>query len=115
MAFVWTDEKVALLRKLWVSDQSAKEIAKALGKGLTRNAVIGKAHRLDLPDQQHKRQHRQSGSITRAAALVLYEGMKQHEAARHCGCREKSLNVRLSRIRRGLMSAPARKKGARNA
>lgn len=44
----WTDERVALLKKLWGEGKTAAEIAKALGAGLTRNAVIGKAHRLKL-------------------------------------------------------------------
>ena len=44
----WTDERVALLKKLWGDGRTAAEIAKALGTGFTRNAVIGKAHRLKL-------------------------------------------------------------------
>ena len=47
----WTDERVALLKKLWVEGKSAAEIAKMLGGGLTRNAVIGKAHRLKLSNR----------------------------------------------------------------
>lgn len=47
----WTDERVALLKKLWVEGKSAAEIAKTLGGGLTRNAVIGKAHRLKLSNR----------------------------------------------------------------
>tara|TARA_B100001093_G_C26736939_1_gene974873 strand:- start:547 stop:1071 length:525 start_codon:yes stop_codon:yes gene_type:complete len=43
----WTDERVALLKKLWGEGRTAAEIAKDLG-GVTRNAVIGKAHRLKL-------------------------------------------------------------------
>ena len=43
----WTDERVALLRKLWLEGLSASQIAKQLG-GVTRNAVIGKVHRLGL-------------------------------------------------------------------
>jgi GcrA cell cycle regulator len=43
----WTDERVALLRKLWTEGLSASQIAKQLG-GVTRNAVIGKVHRLGL-------------------------------------------------------------------
>lgn len=44
----WTDEHVALLKKLWGEGRTAAEIAKVLGSGFTRNAVIGKAHRLKL-------------------------------------------------------------------
>src|SRR5262245_18279279 len=43
----WTDERVATLRKLWTEGLSASQIAKQLG-GVTRNAVIGKVHRLGL-------------------------------------------------------------------
>ena len=45
----WTDERVAQLRKLWrETGKSASEIARELGGGLNRNAVIGKVHRLGL-------------------------------------------------------------------
>ncbi|MFA5582567.1 MAG: GcrA family cell cycle regulator [Paracoccaceae bacterium] len=44
----WTDERVELLRKYWDEGHSASQIAELLGDGLSRNAVIGKAHRLGL-------------------------------------------------------------------
>lgn len=43
----WTDERVAQLKQMWGEGKTAAEIAKLLG-GVTRNAVIGKAHRLKL-------------------------------------------------------------------
>lgn len=43
----WTDERVEILKKLWLEGLSASQIAKQLG-GVTRNAVIGKVHRLGL-------------------------------------------------------------------
>ena len=43
----WTDERVGTLKKLWLDGLSASQIAKQLG-GVTRNAVIGKVHRLGL-------------------------------------------------------------------
>jgi len=43
----WTDERVARLRELWAQGFSASQIAAQIG-GITRNAVIGKAHRLHL-------------------------------------------------------------------
>lgn len=43
----WTDERVELLKKLWIDGLSASQIATELG-GVTRNAVIGKVHRLSL-------------------------------------------------------------------
>ncbi|MCB1782832.1 MAG: gcrA cell cycle regulator family protein [Alphaproteobacteria bacterium] len=55
----WTEERVSVLMKLWGEGRTAAEIAKELG-GVTRNAVIGKAHRLKLsnrvsPIQQNKK------------------------------------------------------------
>lgn len=44
----WTDERVELLGKLWGEGLSASQIAGVLGGGVTRNAVIGKVHRLGL-------------------------------------------------------------------
>ncbi|MEZ5828752.1 MAG: GcrA family cell cycle regulator [Hyphomicrobiales bacterium] len=72
----WTDERVELLKKLWAEGLSASQIAGRLG-GVTRNAVIGKVHRLGLsgratssrssaprPRRNHvPRQHR-SSSLT---------------------------------------------------
>ena len=46
----WTDERVELLKKLWTEGHSASQIAKELG-GVTRNAVIGKVHRLGLSNR----------------------------------------------------------------
>lgn len=43
----WTEERVTVLKKLWAEGHSASQIAKQLG-GVTRNAVIGKVHRLGL-------------------------------------------------------------------
>ena len=43
----WTDERVELLRKLWSDGLSASQIAARMG-GISRNAVIGKVHRLGL-------------------------------------------------------------------
>jgi GcrA cell cycle regulator len=43
----WNDERVELLKKLWTDGLSASQIAAELG-GITRNAVIGKVHRLGL-------------------------------------------------------------------
>ncbi len=44
----WTEERVELLRKLWLEGLSASRIAAELAGGVTRNAVIGKVHRLGM-------------------------------------------------------------------
>ncbi|MBP8931201.1 MAG: GcrA cell cycle regulator [Paracoccus sp.] len=46
----WTDERVETLKRMWAEGQSASQIAKELG-GVTRNAVIGKVHRLGLSNR----------------------------------------------------------------
>ena len=44
----WTDDRIATLKRLWTEGRSASYIAEELG-GISRNGVIGKAHRLGLP------------------------------------------------------------------
>ena len=48
-ASVWTPERVETLKSLWAQRYSAADIARTLDCGLTRCAVLGKVHRLDLP------------------------------------------------------------------
>ena len=45
----WTPEKEEKLRQLWKKGYSGSEIANEFGSNTTRNAVIGKAHRMNLP------------------------------------------------------------------
>jgi GcrA cell cycle regulator len=44
----WTDKRIERLCKLWNDGLSASQVAKELGGGITKNAVIGKIHRLGL-------------------------------------------------------------------
>ena len=44
----WTEEKVKKLKELWGKGSTASQIAQIIGGGVSRNAVIGKAHRLSL-------------------------------------------------------------------
>lgn len=73
----WTDERVAKLSKLWADGLSASQIAAELG-GVTRNAVIGKVHRLGLSGRakptssgakRAKRTVRSSGYNTRPRSV----------------------------------------------
>ena len=43
----WTEQKVSILKELWGKGKTASQIAEIIG-GISRNAVIGKAHRLNL-------------------------------------------------------------------
>lgn len=82
----WTDERVNLLKQLWGEGKTAAEIAKVLGDGITRNAVIGKAHRLKLssrlsPIQQNTSKKPKAESIAPrlvkpAIKLPEFKGME---------------------------------------
>ncbi|SFR17948.1 GcrA family cell cycle regulator [Poseidonocella sedimentorum] len=74
----WTDERVELLKKMWGEGQSASQIAKELG-GVTRNAVIGKVHRLGLSN-------RTSGASP--AAKPAKEADKAQEPAKPAAARK---------------------------
>ena len=60
----WTEEKVAKLKELWSKGHTASQIAEALGD-TTRNAVIGKAHRLNLEARAPSKQSSQPTSVNR--------------------------------------------------
>ena len=57
----WTDDRLALLRKRWDEGHSCTEIALELSDGVTRNAVIGKVHRLGLTRGAHPKSGRKAG------------------------------------------------------
>ena len=63
----WTDERVTMLRDLWAKGLSASQIAVQLG-GVTRNAVIGKAHRLGLESRPSPIRNNGTGSRRRNRA-----------------------------------------------
>jgi GcrA cell cycle regulator len=62
----WTDERVETLKRMWINGATASQIAKELG-GVTRNAVIGKVHRLGLSSRQ------QGNAIDEAATPAAEE------------------------------------------
>jgi GcrA cell cycle regulator len=62
----WTNERVEELRRLWGQGQTASRIADLLG-GITRNAVIGKAHRLGLRGRPSPIRRDENGTVSRPA------------------------------------------------
>ena len=62
----WTDERVEILTKMWAEGNSASQIAKELG-GVTRNAVIGKVHRLGLSNRATTTTSNKSESKTKSS------------------------------------------------
>jgi len=55
--FDWSEARVTLLRQRWAEGLSASTIARELGSGVSRCAVLGKVHRLKLKQPEFKRQH----------------------------------------------------------
>ena len=62
----WTDERVETLKRMWGEGQSASQIAKELG-GVTRNAVIGKVHRLGLSNRVGGKDEEEDTSVVTPA------------------------------------------------
>ena len=83
---IWTDERVELLKKLWSDGLSASQIAAELG-GITRNAVIGKVHRLGLsgraksPSSSRAAPAQAALAVAHAARAAAVDA-RQHRAAR---------------------------------
>src|SRR5262245_66120108 len=67
---MWSDDRVELLRKLWSEGLSASQIASRLG-GVTRNAVIGKVHRLGLAGRATTARSRTPRRRSRVSHLPL--------------------------------------------
>ena len=65
----WNDERVELLKKLWIDGMSASQIASSLGE-VTRNAVIGKIHRLGLSNRARPGQVGTPAAATAAVAAA---------------------------------------------
>lgn len=69
----WTDERITLLRKSWEDGLSASKIAPLLGDTVSRNAVIGKLHRLGLGGRGSNRTKAED-QIERGLALRPFAG-----------------------------------------
>lgn len=86
----WTDQRTETLKTLWGQGKSASVIAAKLGGGITRNAVVGKAHRLGLAQRE--------SPIVRAKPPIELNGRRFCEypigdpkdpAFRFCGARRR--------------------------
>ena len=82
----WTDEKVNKLKELWGKGQTASQIAEIIG-GLSRNAVIGKAHRLSLSAKIKIR-----STITRNKENFKYTNQETQKKGRRSRFRSLILN-----------------------
>ena len=84
----WTEQRIEMLRRLWGQGQTASQIAVALG-GVTRNAVIGKAHRLGLtgrPSPINSRSSPGSSSMGGIASRGPTSGFSRGAPVRRLAC-----------------------------
>ena len=93
----WTDDRVSLLRKLWGEGHTAAEIAKELG-GVTRNAVIGKAHRLKLsgrvsPIQQNNKKPAERKSVDRQVVANIQTPKQDTSQVKKVSAKPKVCNL----------------------
>ncbi|SVA23395.1 uncharacterized protein METZ01_LOCUS76249 [marine metagenome] len=70
----WTEEREQRLRELWEKGYTASQIAEMLGGGTTRNAVIGKAHRLKLAARAASKQSKSPKKQDSVGGLNKQEG-----------------------------------------
>ena len=70
----WTEEREQRLKRLWEKGYTASQIAEMLGAGTTRNAVIGKAHRLKLAARAASKQSKSPKKQDAASSLNKQEG-----------------------------------------
>ncbi|MBW3559656.1 MAG: GcrA cell cycle regulator [Proteobacteria bacterium] len=91
----WTDDRVEVLKKLWLDGLSASQIAKQLG-GVTRNAVIGKVHRLGLSGRAAPSQPARATLRTpRPARPATVSAPRRSEAVQGAGAAPRSEPVRV--------------------
>jgi GcrA cell cycle regulator len=85
----WTDERIERLKKMWSAGATASQIADELG-GVSRNAVIGKAHRLGLDarpspvkpgEEKEKKPAGSASTAAKPAARADHAGKRQAAAA----------------------------------
>tara|TARA_A100001388_G_C28486087_1_gene364714 strand:- start:17 stop:511 length:495 start_codon:yes stop_codon:yes gene_type:complete len=100
----WTEDKVNKLRELWGKGQTASQIAEIIG-GVSRNAVIGKAHRLNLSSKirtrssaqiQKKSKNNESNNINFKGRRARFKSLlldKNFEPAKNLSLEELNENT----------------------
>lgn len=81
--FAWPENAVLTLRSLWAEGYSCAHIAKEIGHGVTRNAVIGKARRLKLPQKTKTTRTKAQKAAAGRAVVRASRGSANPLGARH--------------------------------
>ncbi len=95
----WTDERVKTLKDMWKLGKTSTEIAEALG-GVTRNAVIGKAHRLGLSGQQNTQKKSSKKADSSAAKTAKKTEVKASKAKKSKVTTSEKTSAKATRIKK---------------
>jgi GcrA cell cycle regulator len=96
MTGFWTEQRIETLTKLWLDGVSGEAVAREIGDGCTRNAVIGKANRLGLAAHQRSNEGSASAAMLRrveARNRLTGFGVNKIQAARATAPQVKSTPV----------------------
>ena len=79
----WTEDKVNKLKELWGKGNTASQIAEIIG-GVSRNAVIGKAHRLNLSSKIKTRSSFQNQTSLNKSEKIKLNLKAKEGSSKHC-------------------------------
>lgn len=71
MSGVWSEEEISSLKSMWLEGLTASQIARILGTGRSRNAVLGKVHRMRLPERAQLLPVKRRAPVKRAAPRLV--------------------------------------------
>lgn len=74
----WTEDRIKMLTRLWAKGFSCSQIANRMG-GITKNAVIGKVHRLGLPGRERKINHQPKPKPVKSISGKVRAPVEQRE------------------------------------
>ncbi len=100
----WNDERVEALKTMWAEGKSASQIAKELG-GVTRNAVIGKVHRLGLSNRTTTAKPAEKDGKPKVTTAAKPKPAPQPEAAKKPEPAVESRQVAPAPIRKAIVPA----------
>jgi GcrA cell cycle regulator len=103
MPFDWTDDRIAALKADWERGVSASQIARSIGCGLSRNAVVGKAHRLGFVSGASPKVRERMAQLNAGARRQRQRSPKVHKAAL-----AQVMQRRASFAREAVQTAPSR-------
>jgi len=105
----WTDERIQELTRLWQQGLSASEIGKRLG--VSKNSIVGKAHRLNLPSRPSPIRHGEEADGAAGAEAAEPQGRAARKPSGKANGRSGSKNGQANGTGNGKANGSAKRKG----